>query len=261
MTQKNPTGKPTTPPKPTGTTTGKLSSKQLAMRKRQQKRRRNQIIITGIVVVIVAALAIVTIVSLSAPSPISNLPATSSNDVDFMTIGGADAKVTLIEYGDLRCSACVSFFNNQEPDIRNTYVKTGKIKYTMRTYPIIDMNQGVTDSQRAAQAAYCASDQKRGWDYRDVVYANSAYIGEFTGKLTDKYLKDLAKGLNLNTDTFNSCLDGNKYKQQISTEQADGAKKGVNGTPTFFLKYLDKEEVVSVTDLKAKIEDALNKTK
>ena len=235
-----------------------VSSKKEAIRQRQLKRRRNQIIMVGIGVVVIAIIAIFTVVTLSTPTSFDKLPASASLDTDYLTIGSANAQVTLIEYADVRCPACKQFFDQADSSIRDTYVKTGQIKFNFRNYTVVDDIIHDTDSQRGAQGIRCAADQKRGWDFRDSMYSN--YRGESSGVITDKVLKDLAKALGLNQDQFNSCLDTNKYKQAIADEKTEAKKKGVSGTPTFFLSINGVEQLIQYStydDIKSKIAAAV----
>ncbi|MEI7556367.1 DsbA family protein [Candidatus Chlorohelix sp.] len=262
MAQQNQSGKDTSTVTPSSSRNNRnskeASSKKEAIRQRQLKRRRNQIILVGIGVVVVAIIGIFTVVTLSTPTSFNNIPASPTQDTDYLTIGSANAQVALIEYADVRCPACKSYFDQAESSIRDTFVKTGQIKYIFRNYTVVDDILRDTDSQRGAQGIRCAADQKRGWDFRDSMYTN--YRGESTGVITDKVLKDLAKALDLNQDQFNSCLDTSKYKQAVADEKTVAKTKGVSGTPTFFLSINGNEQEIKYTnyeDIKSKIAAAV----
>ncbi|NWJ46390.1 MAG: thioredoxin domain-containing protein [Chloroflexi bacterium] len=262
MSQQKQTGKDTSTVTPSPSRNNRnskqSSSKKEAMRQRQLKRRRNQIILVGIGVVVVAIIGIFTIVALSTPTSFDKLPASSTQDTDYLTLGAANAQVALIEYADVRCPACKQYFDQADSSIRDTFVKTGQIKYIFRNYTVVDDILRDSDSQRGAQAIRCAADQKRGWDFRDSMYAN--YRGESTGVITDKVLKDLAKALGLNQDQFNSCLDTSKYKQAVADEKTAAKAKGVSGTPTFFLSINGAEQEIQYStydDIKSKIAAAV----
>jgi predicted DsbA family dithiol-disulfide isomerase len=93
------------------------------------------------------------------------------------------------------------------------------------------------------------------------MYSN--FVGEVKGVPTDKYLKDLAARLNLDTAQFNTCLDSGKNRQQIAEEKRAATERGITGTPGFVIKVGDKEEVVKITTstyaegLTAKLDEAL----
>jgi len=47
--------------------------------------------------------------------------------------------------------------------------------------------------------------------------------------------KEYAQELDLNMEEFNSCLDSEKYAQEINKDYQDGREYGVTGTPGFFV--------------------------
>src|SRR3569833_3426101 len=66
--------------------------------------------------------------------------------------GEAGAPLAIIEYADFECPYCRRFEHDTWPQIRDTYIKTGKVKYFYRDFPL-----GFhAHSTSAAQAARCA---------------------------------------------------------------------------------------------------------
>ncbi len=76
----------------------------------------------------------------------------------------------------------------------------------------------------ASEAAECAADQNRYWDYHDVLFANFDQIS------LDAYdtsrLKEYAVKLGLDTEAFNSCLDSHKYKQAVIDKTKEVVQAG-----------------------------------
>ena len=68
----------------------------------------------------------------------------------------ANAKVTITEYGDLRCPICKTFDNEVVPTLIQDFVRTGKAKMQFKVWPILGPN-----SVYAAQAAYAAQRRTR----------------------------------------------------------------------------------------------------
>tara|TARA_B100000315_G_scaffold175979_1_gene164508 strand:- start:9 stop:407 length:399 start_codon:yes stop_codon:yes gene_type:complete len=83
------------------------------------------------------------------------------------------------------------------------------------------------DAPKAAEAARCAADQQRFWDYHDKLFANTT--------LDLSNLKNFAKELGLDTEAFAQCLDGETYRSQVQKDLIEGQKLGVTSTPTFFV--------------------------
>ena len=63
-----------------------------------------------------------------------------------------------------------------------------------------------------------------------------AGTGEAASVIT---FKAHAKGLGLNEEQFNSCLDSGKYQEEVLKDFNDGVSVGVGGTPTFFINGIE----------------------
>src|SRR5262249_11509903 len=83
------------------------------------------------------------------------------------------------------------------------------------------------------EAAHCAQDQGKYWEAHDLFFRNQ-------DRLQPENLKSYAPNLGLNADAFNDCLDKGKYANQVQTNEADGLKAGVQGTPTFVIGKTNK---------------------
>lgn len=164
-----------------------------------------------------------------------NIPTRATLDTENMTMGDVKAKITLVKYTDFRCPVCKREFDQVEPLIMQQYVNTGKIKFTLATFPVIDMIEQDSESQLGGQALLCAADQKRAWDYHNLAYNN--FVGKTQGKLTPTFLKNMGKALGLNPSDFNSCLDSGKYRQTLIDQTLQAQQNGISGTPTFAILY------------------------
>ena len=142
--------------------------------------------------------------------------------------GDKDAPVTIVEFSDFQCPFCQRFYQQTLPSIEENYVKTGKVKIVFRDFPL-SFHQ---NAQKAAEAAECADDQGKFWQYHDMLFEKGS--GDGTGLATND-LKSYAQTLGLNTATFNNCLDSGKYTSEVQKDQADGTSYGVRGTPAFFV--------------------------
>lgn len=147
----------------------------------------------------------------------------------FPVRGNSNAKVTIVEFADLRCPFCERFFTDTEPQIMKDYVDTGKAKFVFRQYAFLGPASTV-----AANAAECANEQGKFWDFHDYMYKNQPDESDTSMYTTDK-LTAIAGQLGMNTDQFQSCLSANKYSDKVNSDMADGQKAGVTGTPTIFI--------------------------
>lgn len=174
----------------------------------------------------------------------------SADDDPFL--GNPKAKVTIIEFSDFQCPFCGRFFQTVEPQIIKNYVETGKAKFVYRDYAFLG-----PESNWAAQAADCANEQNKFWEYHDYLFNHQD--GENQGAFSMANLKGFAKTLGLNAGTFNKCLDSDKYASEVAGDVADGQKAGVNGTPTVFINGRSVVGAQPFDAFKTIIEEELNK--
>lgn len=182
-----------------------------------------------------------------APGPIQNI-----STAGLPMLGKANAPVTLVEFGDFKCQFCGRFFRDTLPSIKKDYIDTGKVKFYYNDFAFLG-----TESIRAAEAAKCAEDQNKFWEYHDYLYTiltNGEQVS-----FSDANLKKFAGEINLNQNSFNSCLDSKKYEQAVKDETDRGRNYGVNATPTSFINGEMVRGAVPYESIKAKIEEELKK--
>lgn len=205
-----------------------------------------------------------TVSATPAPKPVTvgNLP----------PMGDSSAKVTVIEFADYQCPFCGAVSGLQPdsqvaksleqqipgwqpyvPGIINDYVKTGKVKFYYRDYAFLGQ-----ESFDSANAARCANEQGKFWEYHDKLFASQGT--ENSGTFSKDKLKQFAADLSLNTVQFNNCVDSNKYLQDVKNDTSDGQASGVNGTPGLFVNGTYIGGADSYSKVKAIIESALKKS-
>lgn len=170
---------------------------------------------------------------------------------DYTPKGDANAKVKIVEYGDLRCPFCQKFFTDTEPQILSDYVNTGKASFTFVNYAFLGPASVV-----AANAAECANEQSKFWDFHDYLYKNQPSESDTSMYTTDGMTK-IAGQLGMDTAQFQTCLNSKKYDKVVSDDLAAGQKEGVNGTPTTFINGVPIIGAVPYTQIKAAIDKAL----
>jgi protein-disulfide isomerase len=91
------------------------------------------------------------------------------------------------------------------------------------------------ESKAAAEAAYCAGDQGKYWEYHDILFANQT--GENVGAYADRRLQAFAEALSLDMDAFNELLQQRQVFWPGRPGRIDGTAAGVTGTPAFVISY------------------------
>lgn len=157
----------------------------------------------------------------ATPAPVLRLNVSADDDP---VKGSNDAPVTIIEFSDFECPFCERFYTQTLPLIDSDYIQTGKVKFVYRDFPL-SFHRNAT---KAAEAADCANEQGKFWEYHDKIYENQNDIGIAS-------LKQYAVDLGLDAQAFNTCLDSGKMTQEVQKDAQDGRAYGVQGTPTFFI--------------------------
>lgn len=143
-------------------------------------------------------------------------------------LGNPDAPITILEWGDYQCTFCYKFHQNTLDTIYDDFIKTGKVKLVFKDFPL-----NGPDSLLAAQAAYCAEDQEKYWQYHNELYKN--WAGEKTGWITRESLDEFATTVNLDLSEFNACLDEGKYQDKVKVLHEFGKEIGIDATPSFLV--------------------------
>lgn len=139
--------------------------------------------------------------------------------------GQQNARLTLVEFSDYQCPFCARHVMQTLPQIVNEYVKTGKLKYFRRDFPLESIHPVAA---KAAEAAHCAGEQGKYWEMHDRLVAN-------VRSLDAKAMPELAKAIGLDAARFQQCYDSGKYAARVRSDASEGLRAGVSGTPMFFM--------------------------
>lgn len=148
------------------------------------------------------------------------------------TQGNPNARVTLVVYADFQCPYSRQFAQQVLPRLLNDYIVPGKISFTYKYFPVLDDDR-VGESHWAAQAAECANEQNRFWEYHDKLYAEQREAN--SGVFVRAHLKAYAAELKLNLDAFDRCLDTDRYAPLVREHLIEALQIKLPGTPTFLL--------------------------
>ena len=216
----------------------KLSKRQMMREKRQRQARLQRVGMIGIIVV--GALFVAAALIYPNFQPVGEVAT-----IDFIerpmvadnAMGDPNAPITITEYSDYQCPFCARFSEDTEEQIVNEYVADGTVYFVYRSFG----NFIGPESKAAAEAAYCAGDQGKYWEYHDILFANQT--GENVGAYSDRRLRAFAEELSLDMGAFNDCFNSGKYSDRVNQDRIDGTAAGVTGTPAFVISYtVDGEE-------------------
>lgn len=160
---------------------------------------------------------------------VGELKAVSTDDDAYL--GDKDAPVVIVEFSDYQCPFCRSFWRDTLPLIKSEYIDTGKVRFVYRDFPL-DMHPG---AMPAAQATECAEEQGKFWEMHDKIFIEQEKQGGGTVQFGVDDIKKWAGGIGLNISELSSCLDSQKYAEEVKKDLKDGQTAGVSGTPGFFV--------------------------
>ncbi len=112
--------------------------------------------------------------------------------------------------------------------VLQSYIDSGKVNLVYKHSAFLGQ-----ESVWAAQAAECAADQGKFWEYHDLLFDKQN--GENVGTFTKEKLIAYAKELGLDSSKFDPCLQKDETLQRVISDTQEGRAVGVTGTPTFFI--------------------------
>ena len=161
--------------------------------------------------------------------------------------GAPDAPVTVVEFSDFQCPFCKQAQLTLSK-VLERYPGTVKLVYL--DFPLERIHR---QASRAAQAARCANDQGKFWEYHDVLFVQSPRLN-----LVD--LKRYAAQVGLDAAKFETCLSSETHKAAVQKDIDEGRKLGVTSTPAFFINGRPLSGAQSVEAFARVIEEELART-
>ena len=137
--------------------------------------------------------------------------------------GDPGAKLTLIEISDYQCPFCGRYVRDTFPQLKEEYVKTGKLKSVFLDLPLEAIHKLAF---KAAEAASCAADQGKYWEMHDRLFANQGALEPWNAH---------AEAVGLDVTGFEQCLASGKHAAEIRRDMAEANRLGISGTPGFLL--------------------------
>jgi protein-disulfide isomerase len=137
-------------------------------------------------------------------------------------LGDPHATVTLLEYGDYECPACIQ----AEPFTRHLVDSNDRrLRFVFRHFPLAEVHP---NAELAAEAAEAAAAQGRFWPMHHLLFAQ-------THHLAIKALTEYAASIDLDMVRFKAEMADRIYTQRVQEHRRAGVQSGVRATPAFFL--------------------------
>lgn len=179
----------------------------------------------------------------------SNQPDATGKTVDPDSLSHiqGSGSYTLIEYSDTECPYSKEYHTTLDEVLPNY---ENEIQHGYKHFPL---NQHMEKATLQAEATECAGDQNKFWEYTSEIYSRT----NSNNSLPDEELFVIAEDLNLNTDTFNTCLAQATYNSLVKENAQEAQELGATGTP--FSVLIDKDgnvvEIIEGMYSAAELED------
>ena len=159
------------------------------------------------------------------PQPQSKPPMLALTGADHSE-GDADAPLTLVEYGDYECPACIQ----AEPATQHLMQTFGeKMQFIFRHYPLVEVHP---HAELAAEAAEAAAAQGRFWAMHHLLFSSSVL---HANHLKLPALTGYAQAIGLDMHRFNGEMADRIYTQRVQEHRRAAEHSGIRTTPAFFL--------------------------
>jgi protein-disulfide isomerase len=145
-----------------------------------------------------------------------------------ITLGRADAPVTIVEFADPQCPYCKEYTLNEMPKVVQDQVRTGKAKMELRLLTFIG-----PDSITAAQVINATGNQNLLWNTADLMYRNQGE--ENSGYVTDSFLDGIVKGAGGDAAKAQRDATTPAVQEMIAAARTAASRYGVTGTPTILV--------------------------
>ena len=166
-----------------------------------------------------------------------------------VALGPETAKVNIVEYASLTCSHCAAFHKGTWPELKKRYLDTGKVRFTLREFPLDPLaTAGFMLARCDGNAKYypitdLLFDQQRNW--------------AFTDKPLDA-LRALMRQAGFSQEKFDACLRDQKLYDAVNAVKNRGVEQfNVDSTPTFFINGQRHAGNMSIDELEKVIKPLL----
>jgi protein-disulfide isomerase len=158
--------------------------------------------------------------AVASAAPTRHLDAPEVTYVD-PSLGPKDAKNTIVEFGDYLCPYCK---DGQAAIDQLLQARPTDVRFVWKNDPS-PLHPGAAD---AAEAAMCADKQGAFWTYHRKLFDSQETFDQSALLVT-------ATDLNLDANTFGSCLSNHDAKPLVDRTVEEGGALGIKALPTYFI--------------------------
>ncbi|HRN89246.1 DsbA family protein [Hyphomicrobium sp.] len=166
-----------------------------------------------------------------------------------MSLGNPDAPVTIIKYASLTCPHCRVFHRDVFPELKRTYIDTGKVRFILREFPI-----GL-QSGTATVAWRCAPADKYFELYGKFLEQQARWVSQ---EVRRDPIFDVAKQVGMTRRQFDACYENQAMIDGLKWVKDRGRQLGIIGTPNFFVAGKLVKETLTMSGIRERIDPLLS---
>jgi protein-disulfide isomerase len=162
--------------------------------------------------------------------------------------GSSDAPVEITEFADYQCPFCQTFATLQMPTIEDRLIKSGRLRWRYRDFPL----QQHQFARLAAHSAACADEQGKYWEQHQQIYDNQSEWS--AARDAGPLFRNYARAAGLDLGRYDSCMKAGKFAGRIQASYNEGVQLGVSSTPTLLVGNrlyrgrLDSDAIIRMVD-------------
>ncbi len=165
-----------------------------------------------------------------------------------MSLGRADAPVTIVQYASLTCPHCRHFHATTFPELKRIYIDTGMVRYILREFPIGKQSGNATIALR------CAAPDKYVTLYGKFMEQQASWVSQ---EVRLEPIFAVAQQVGLTRPEFDACLQNQTLVSQLKAVKERGRMLGIIGTPNFFVQGKLVKSVLTMSEIEAMVDPIL----
>lgn len=166
-----------------------------------------------------------------------------------MSMGRADAPVTIVQYASMTCPYCRKFHVEAFPILKREYIDTGKVRYVLRAEFPIGKQSGL-----ATVALRCAPPEKYFVLYEKLMLQQASWVSQ---EVRPDPIFKVAAQVGMTRAQFDSCRENRGMIAALNGIKERGRALGIIGTPNFFIQGKLVKSVIGIKEIREMVDPLL----